>query len=384
MKLIDKLVFKDLIGPFLFGLMTFMILVFTAGFLFQATDMLVKGIPLILVLKFILYALPSIVTQTFPMAMLLAALMGLGRLSSDREAVAIFAAGVSFPRAARAVLLMGVVVSGIAYLWNETVVPPATTAMWNLKQDAMSQIGKSDRPLSYSVMGKDGMTVEEFVKIDRGYDAPTHTIRGVTILKFGTTGAHRGQTLAEIYCDHAVVADQRGLNWTYYDPTVTVKVWDAKTGLQEPNNPIHTDVLQTLPNGATVGKTFNEVVNSEVTDSNRKSFRQLRADIIVDRAKGHDAEAMSKEVDLYGKLALPLASVIFGIVGAALGLNTQRGGSKAVGFGMAIFIVFLYWVFYHAMFVAGSKGALPPMLASFAADIVGALVGIVLAVRASR
>jgi lipopolysaccharide export LptBFGC system permease protein LptF len=51
---------------------------------------------------------------------------------------------------------------------------------------------------------------------------------------------------------------------------------------------------------------------------------------------------------------------------------------------MAIFIVFLYWVFYHSMFVVGKNGGLPPMLASFLADIVGAFVGLVLTVRASR
>ena len=51
---------------------------------------------------------------------------------------------------------------------------------------------------------------------------------------------------------------------------------------------------------------------------------------------------------------------------------------------MAIGIVFLYWVFYHSMFVVGKNGGLPPMLASFAADIVGAAVAVVLAFRASR
>ncbi|HLK55892.1 MAG TPA: LptF/LptG family permease, partial [Chthonomonadaceae bacterium] len=87
---------------------------------------------------------------------------------------------------------------------------------------------------------------------------------------------------------------------------------------------------------------------------------------------------------LYGKIALPLASLIFGILGAALGCNTQRGGSRTVGFGMAIFIVFLYYVFYRAMFVVGKNGGLAPMLASFLADIIGAIVGLILAIRASR
>ena len=68
MKLIDKLVWKDLIGPFINGLFMFLLLVFAAGSLFQATDWLVKGIPPAIVFKLVIYNLPSVVTQTFPMA----------------------------------------------------------------------------------------------------------------------------------------------------------------------------------------------------------------------------------------------------------------------------------------------------------------------------
>ena len=59
------------------------------------------------------------------MAMLLGSLLGFGRLSADKEAIAIFAAGISFPRMiARSVLVMGMLVSVFAFLWNDLVVPP--------------------------------------------------------------------------------------------------------------------------------------------------------------------------------------------------------------------------------------------------------------------
>ena len=46
MRLIDKVILKDLIGPFINGMFMFLLLVFTAGFLFQATTLLVQGVPL--------------------------------------------------------------------------------------------------------------------------------------------------------------------------------------------------------------------------------------------------------------------------------------------------------------------------------------------------
>ena len=390
MKLIDKLVLKDLIGPFLNGIFMFMLLVFTAGFLFQATTLLVQGVPFVTVMKFILYVLPSIVTQTFPMAMLLGALLGFGRLSADKEAIAIFAAGISFPRIARSVLVMGLLVSIFAFLWNDLVVPPASTAAAALRRNAILGRAKSDLPMSFPMVSdEDKTTIERFIKIDHGFDAHTNTVRGVTILQFSKDPAHLGQIEIEVYCDHAIVNGQTGMDWKYYQGYVKIPFWDKTTGKLESVEVQDFDTLEALPKGATIGKSFSEIINLQRVDSDTKSFRELRDEIRAENRKTHrmhgiDKETLGKEVDLYGKIALPLASIIFGLVGAALGISTQRGASRTVGFGMALFIVFIYWVFYRAMFVVGAGGNLPPMFAAFAADIVGLTVGLVLAYRASR
>lgn len=382
MRLLDRLILKDLIGPFINGFLMFMMLVFAAGSLFQATEWIVQGIPTLIVLKLVLFSIPSLVTQVLPMAMLLSGLLGFGRLSADREIVAIFAAGVAFPRTARIVLVMGALVSIVAYAWNDTVVPAASTAFWDLKVETFKHIGKEDKPLFRSIDSKDNKGVEELVTVNGGYDAKTHVFRRVNILKFDNRTGRRGQPLVNIYCDQVQFLDERGENATYERGYFTPFVPDPKTGRIEDGVTVTFDTLKLLPYGASVGKSFEEVLKSDVTDPNRKSFRDLQADIKTAREAGEDVRG--REVDLYGKISLPFASFIFGIVGAALGCNTQRGGGKTVGFGTAIFIVFLYWVFYHAMFVVGKNGGLPPIVASFLADIVGAVVGVALAVRASR
>jgi lipopolysaccharide export system permease protein len=281
---------------------------------------------------------------------------------------------------------MGAIVSLAAFTWDETVVPPATRAMWQLQQEAVQHIAKSDQPMAYNVEGKNGKGITETVKINGGYDARTRTLRDVTIVKYSEDPARRGDADLVLHCDEATSQDRRGLdqrgfNWIYRNCHVTYIALDQ--GHVESQG-ADLGTLNVLPNGAELGKTFNEIMNTQTADTNRLSFGQLRDEIRSDRAAGRIAEARGKEVDLYGKIALPIASLIFGVVGAALGLNTQRGGGKTVGFGVAIFIVFLYWVFYHSMFVVGKNGGLPPMLASFLADIVGALVGIGLTIRASR
>src|SRR5579871_1998180 len=278
MRLIDKLIFKDLIGPFLYGLAMFMLLVFAIGYLFQATDLLLQGIGFAIVFKLVVFSLPEVVTQTFPMAMLLGSLLAFGRLSADHEAVAMFAAGVSFPRMVRVVALAGAVISVIAFLWNDYVVPPAKSAYWDLRQEAVMHLQKSDRPLSYTIEDKDNNTgVEEFVSINGGYDAPSRTLRRVSIIKYSHDPNRRGQIEAEIYCDHAIAKDQQGLDWNYYQGYLILYVPAKETGKIESSSIIDFDELKSSPRTPSPGKNFEGVMNADIIDSNRKSFRDLRA-----------------------------------------------------------------------------------------------------------
>jgi len=224
--------------------------------------------------------------------------------------------------------------------------------------------------------------LEEAISIQGGYDANKRILRHVTITVYSNDPARMGQPEVILYCDHAKPVDESGANWTYYDGYSITIIPDKNTGRVENSMPLTFDVVQTSPHTPSIGKSFDDVLRADITDPDRKSFHELRKEIQQDKRKGLDTRG--KEVNLYGKISLPLASFIFCLVGAALGLTTRRGGGKTVGFGMAIFLVFLYWVFYHSMFVVGKNGGLPPMLASFLPDIVGASVAVVLAFRASR
>ncbi len=388
MKILDRLIVKELLGPFITGVVLFMMLVFTAGYLPQATNLALQGVPPLLVAKFVVFALPATLTLTFPIAMLVAALTGFGRLSSDSEAVAMLSAGISFPRMARFVFVMGALVSLAAFLWNETIVPPATRAMWDLKMSAIQHIAKSDEPLAYSIPGKDGQSIEETVKVQGGYDASKQVLRNVTIVKYADHPPWNGGVQLVVHCREAhengsAGLDQNGLNWLYHNVTVTLFAQDSNSHRMFANTS-YWQSLSVLPQGAAVGKSFNEILNTQVNDPSRLSFLQLQHEIEHERMQGRLLEARGNEVNLYGKLSLPLASLIFGVMGAALGLNTQRGGGKARGYGNAILIVFLYWMLYNSMFLVGKNGTLPPILASFLADILGALVGAGLVWRASH
>jgi lipopolysaccharide export system permease protein len=377
MKLLDRLILREVLSPFLNSVLMFIMLLFATAYLFKLTELLVKGVPLWTVVRVVLYSLPALVTWALPMAMLLGCLLAFGRLSSDSEHVALFAGGVSFFRISVPVAVMGGLVSLFAFFWNETVAPPAQRAYYRLVQDAAEKVMAVDTPLSYTLRRDDG-GVDLFANIEGGYDARQQMLRKVTLIKMDDDPKRRGMPAFSVYAERAIARDPKGLDWVYYDcrvldlrPDPNRKAW-IETHFEEART-------STLPANVGVRRSFRGVMQSEPRDNRSMTFRQLRDKINSERAEGN-LDTGGDEVDLWGKLSMPLASLVFGLVGAPLGVRPHRG-SKAVGFGMAIGIIFMYWVIYNWMYVVGKNGSLPPVLAAFSGCIIGLFVAIILIAR---
>ena len=297
MRLIDKLLLRDLIGPFINGLAMFTILVFSVAFLPQAMDALLQGAGVGIVLKLILLMIPEVITQTLPMAMLLSGLLGFGRLSGDSEAVAIFASGISFPRAARTVVVGGALVSLVAFVWNDVVVPPCKLEFVKSRQQLASKVMKSDRPLDYPIRNNDG-NIDKYVTI-AGFDAPTHSLKDVTIIQYSRDEKRRGEIEAELFCKRAVAKDLKAINdWAYYDGRLTVFTPDNVTGAVNDVSVTLFAELKSSPQSLSPGRSFVDVMGSDITDPSALNFRDLRKEVLQDRKQGRIVEARGKEVNL--------------------------------------------------------------------------------------
>jgi LPS export ABC transporter permease LptG/LPS export ABC transporter permease LptF len=115
-KVIDRYVIREVLTPFLFALGIFTFLFAIQPALQKAQDLLAKGVDLSTVGFLLLTLLPQALGLSLPMAFLAGVLMGLGRLSGDREAVALLACGVSPLRVLRPILVLGLL-AGAANLY---------------------------------------------------------------------------------------------------------------------------------------------------------------------------------------------------------------------------------------------------------------------------
>src|SRR5215207_9855500 len=94
--------------PFLLGLLVFTFIFIIPVMMDRAEELVSKGVSGLIVASLMIRLVPQALAITFPMSLLLALLVAFGRLSADREFVAMQACGVSLLRLLRPVGLIAV------------------------------------------------------------------------------------------------------------------------------------------------------------------------------------------------------------------------------------------------------------------------------------
>ena len=109
MRTIDRYVLRETLAPFGLALLVLTFILIIPFIIAQAETMIAKGVPWLTVAQVMVTLLPQALGLTIPMALLVALLVALGRLSGDREVVAMLACGLSPLRLLRPALVLGTV-----------------------------------------------------------------------------------------------------------------------------------------------------------------------------------------------------------------------------------------------------------------------------------
>ena len=113
---LTRYLLSEIVPPFCFGLLTFTFILLIARILKLVDLVVTRGIPLGQIGKLFALILPTFLELTVPMAFLLAILLGLGRLSSDQELLALKSSGFSPVQILLPFTFVAVIVAAITLL----------------------------------------------------------------------------------------------------------------------------------------------------------------------------------------------------------------------------------------------------------------------------
>jgi lipopolysaccharide export system permease protein len=129
MNLIDRYLFRQLLGPTLLATIAFST-VMLLGRSLQALDLIVnQGQSAAVFLKITLLGLPSLVSMILPITIFAASLVALNRLQTEQELVVCFAGGMSRWRVISPVLRLSVMVAILSLVINLWIQPLCSRAM---------------------------------------------------------------------------------------------------------------------------------------------------------------------------------------------------------------------------------------------------------------
>lgn len=139
MKKLYQLILKSFFGSFIF---TFFIVIFVLlmQFLWVYVDDLVgKGLAFNILMELFFHASITFIPMALPLAILLASIMCFGDLGEHYELVAIKASGISIWTAMRPIFIFAVLLSGLAFIFSNSINPVAMLKFKTLLFDIRKQ-----------------------------------------------------------------------------------------------------------------------------------------------------------------------------------------------------------------------------------------------------
>lgn len=361
MRILDKYILKELLGPFIFGICAFSSVFIGTSVLFRIAQYMTKyGVGLSVVLRLFIYSLPGIVVLTFPMSMLLASLLSFGRLSGSSEVTAMKSGGLSFYRLATPVFIAAFFVSLFSVAFSELVVPAANLAYSNIVR---TEIEKTKPRSQEHIVIKDvkGASIERLTYA-RKFDETQSTMYSVTVQDFDNDQLVR--------VENAEKAVWEKNQWVMYNGIIHDLTPEGNL-----ERAMHFE-QQVMPVEKNPG-----AISREQKKPDEMTIKELK--VHIKTLKREYVKTSNFEVELHQRLAIPIACFVFSLIGTPLGLQPHRS-SSSIGLGISIIIIFIYYSVMTVTTALGQGGAIPPVLGAWIPNIIGIGVGMYLVRKASQ
>ncbi len=359
MRILDRYIIRQALWPALLGLMVFTFLLIIPTVLKSMEDLVAKGVPAPVIGQLMLTLLPSALGLAIPMALLLGLLVGFGRLSADREWVALQACGVSL---ARLLWPVGILATG------------AGAATLYVLLAALPQANQAFREIMFRILSE---RAEGEVRPRVFFDAfpgatlyvrelpPSGGWRDV-FLATGGQGqpeavhvAKRGRVLIDRVKRRVEIILEEGVTHT----------------VGEANNYRPSSWAQTI---LSVDPETIFPRAGPAKGEREMSIAELRGRI-ADRASRGES-TIGARVEIQKKFSIPAACLVLSLFGLALGASHRREG-KLSSFVIGVVVIYGYYALLENSSNLAKGGYLPPWIAAWLPNLAFGLAGVALFLR---
>ena len=357
--LLDRLVWEEVGASFGFGLGFFTIL-FVMNHLFSLAQQIVgEGLAVGTALILMVYKVPYFIAFCVPFGVLLATVLGIGRLGDHNEITALRVSGVRLYRIAAPVVAAGALAGLGMLVFQEGVVSLSEHQYRAIAADAASH-GPALRPIE-NIFFQAPTAQGNALYSAHSYDPRSRTLEGVTVVYLAA-----GQPVEIIEADSAGYT--RGEEWTFHQGHTylfsqgsVVATRFATLDVKVPRSPQEFSLPPLAPLDM--------------------SLRELAVEIDSLRRQGADPRTYVGAVHV--KIATAVACIIFALIAFPLSLRPHRSG-PGTGIGLSIIVLVAYYLVFIPAQTLSKGPLLSPVLAAWLPDLLVGGAGAVLLARAAR
>jgi len=358
LRILDRYLVREILVPFAVWLLLLTFVLMMPPIMQFAEQLIAKGVSWPIIVRALLTLVPQALGITIPMALLLGVLIGLGRLSADREFVVLQACGVSLFRVLRPIIVLAVAGWAATTYVMIVALPNANQTFREITFNAVASKAESDiKPRVFFTQFPNRVLFVRELEPNGGW-------REVFLTDDGHQGqrdvyfAGRGTLLVDRVKKTVELALDRGTRYTTF--TSRPEAYDISSFERLVLN---MDADTVFPRTQLM-KGFNEMTIAE-----------LRLKIADNRKSG--APSGLEYYTIQQKFAIPVACLVLALIGVGLGVSNRRDG-KLAGFVVGIGVIFLYYVLLWMSRAGAISGRLDPRLAAWIANIVLGIAGVAL------
>jgi lipopolysaccharide export system permease protein len=295
---------------------------------------------------YLIFMIPMIISQATPVAVLLASLITFSHLSKYSEILAMKANGISLYRTSIPIVIIAFIICIFSFIFNEFITPYA-----NEKADYIKLVEiEKQKPLGIFKQNQIWYRGANGIYNFMMFDPSTNTLSGITINYLDKNFMLHMRINAE-------TARWENNQWVFHNLMITrfqagqfpSIEWIPTKVIELPEKPVDFTAVQ--------------------KEASKMGYTELRRYINKIQAEGYDVTRYL--VDMHGKVAFTLVSMILVIIGISFPLmKSERSGGIMQSIGVGIVIGFSYWIIHAFSMSYGRSGTIPPVLSAWIANLI--------------
>ena len=363
MRTLDRYLLREITVPFCVGMSLFFVVVAFAQVLKVSDTVTGLSVTGFEILQALIYSFPPLMGLLIPVSLLFATLLAVGRMSSDREIIAMSAGGRSPLQLLGIPAVTGVLLAGVC-AWMLIYGEP-----WGVR--GLNEVFQQSAQRALA----SGVRVGKF----------NEWVSGVTFMAQGKEG---DELLEVVFADRRdgerpiVISARRG-KVAAGDNTSDI-IFDLKDGAIVLHDQ-KSDLIRVLRFDESryrldVGRLVNKRPKTVSNLQHMTMGQLLTYSQNPDKSRKNRVRAT---VFLHRKIALPIATLVFALLAVPLAVG-GTSSARARGFLYSAGIVGTYYYLGRAVEMAARTGNFPALLAAWVPDIIGIIVFAILATRMKR